>query len=341
MAKKILFVDDDLVLQLLIKRKFEEYNKIFSVLLAGDGKDAVDKLKGNAISLVITDLQMPNMDGFSLLAYLSEKYPDIPVIIQTGHSTPKSKKAVLEGGAAGYIEKPYKVEDLGQQIITTLKKESEGGILRSISQEMFIQLIEMEQKTCTIRVIEKKSGKMGVLFFKSGDLQDARIRDRKGIAAAYEIFSWNEVTLSIQDDCAVNEKRINGDLQAILFDAMRMKDESRGDENSVAGKQDVTYTEKHFQKPEALAPEDIIRHKLENVAGGKKCHSGIYQDNSWNDLIVQASEIGKIFMAGTLKSCYIDKGESNDFILLPGKEVTVISVDPKCPRDRFLQVLSM
>ncbi|MEE8553968.1 MAG: hypothetical protein V3S72_11765, partial [Desulfobacterales bacterium] len=65
------------------------------------------------------------------------------------------------------------------------------------------------------------------------------------------------------------------------------------------------------------------------------------QDNSWSDLVTQASEVGKFFVAGTLKSCYIDRGEATDFILLPGKEITVISIDPKCPRDRFLRALNM
>ncbi|MBU0987646.1 MAG: response regulator, partial [Proteobacteria bacterium] len=331
MIKKMLFVDDDRILCRLIQKKFEQYSNTFSVLTAQDGLDAVQKLKEHTISLVVTDLQMPEMDGFSLLAHLSEKYPDIPVIVQTGHSTPKSKKLVLERGAAGYIEKPFKIEQLAEKIIATLKKESEGGILQTIPLEMFIQLIEMEQKTCTIRVVDKSSGQLGVLFFQNGDLMDARIGGRHGKPAAYEIFAWDQVTLSIQDDCAVKVKKIDEDLQAILFEAMRLKDESGEDEASFEEEPYVENTEPELQKPDVgtASFEDILRQKLDNIIGDKKYLKDIYPDDSWKELLAQALEIGRLFSAGKLKTCYIDRGESTDFILLPGEKITVISLDPK------------
>jgi len=343
MLKKVLIVDDDRILRSLIQKKCEKHKETFSTLTAENGLDAVEKLKNNTISLVATDIVMPQMDGFALLAHLSEHYPDIPVIIFTGHSTPKSKKAVLERGAAGYIEKPFKIEILAQKIIDTLKKESEGGTLQTIPLEMFIQLIEMEQKTCTIRVVDKSSDRQGVLFFRNGDLLDARVHDRQGEPAAYEIFSWDNVTLSIQDDCALKEKRIDGDLQAILFEAMRLKDEAGEDEESFAESEEITagdFDSFETEEPQLqeLSLTDIVRNKLAKTE--LKVPENIYLDNSWNDLISQLEWIGNGFDSGALKSCYISRGESTDFILLPDTETVVISVNPKCPRNKILQALS-
>lgn len=339
MIKKVLFVDDDQILCHIIQKKFAKYKDSFTVITAGDGLEALEKLKENTIALVVTDMQMPKMDGLSLLAHLSEKYPDIQVIVQTGHSTPESKKVALERGAAGYIEKPLNAEDLGQKITTTLKKESEGGTLQSVTLEMFLQLIEMEQKTCTIRVVEKKSGKQGALFFKDGDLLDARFSAHRGNSAAYEIFSWGKVALSIQYDCAINKKKIDGNLQSLLMDAVRLRDEAGENEKLVAETQESKGIDE--SKHKALPVEDIVRNKLDKVKGGSKYLKDIYQDNSWSNLVTQASEVGKFFVAGTFKSCYINRGEATDFILLPGNEITVISIDPKCPRDRFLRALNM
>ena len=345
MIKKILFAEDDRILRLLVQKKLDKYKNTFIVLTAEDGLDAVRKLKENTISLVVTDLQMPQMDGFALLAHLSEKYADIPVIIQTGYSTPKSKKYVLERGVSGYIEKPFKVEQLAKKIIATLKKESEGGMLQTIPLEMFVQLIEMEQKTCTIRVVEKTSGELGVLFFRDGNLMEARIGGRHGKQAAYEIFSWDEVTLAIQDDCAIKAKKIEGDLQAILFDAMRLKDEVGEDQEAFSENldEDLDFEESepdfHDPQPETLSLEDIVRRKLESVLGERKYLKDIYPDNAWHDLVIQAAEIGKLLEAGTLKSCYINRGEPNDFILVPGEQIVVVTVDPRCPRDRMLRAL--
>lgn len=227
MNKNILFVDDDRILRALIKRKFQYHSETFTTFLAADGVAAVQILKAHPVSIVITDLQMPNMDGLALLAHLSEKYPDIPVIVQTRFGTPESKKRVVATGAT-FIEKPFVIEDLADIIIKTLQKENEGDTLKSVSIEMFIQLIEMDQKTCTLRVLNKLTGKQGILFFYNGDLMDARIDNHQGNTAAYDIIAWDSITISIQNESALTEKKIEGELQAILFDAMRMKDEATG-----------------------------------------------------------------------------------------------------------------
>jgi len=337
MQKTVLIVDDDKIWLHAIKKKMDKYKKAFSVLIAEDGLDAVEKLKKNVISLVVTDIQMPRMDGLALLAHLSENYPDIPVIVVTAYSTPQSKKAVLERGAAGYIEKPFEVEALVKKIMSVFKKESDGGVLQTIPLEMFMQLIEMEQKTCTIRVASKSSGEHGVLFFRDGELLDARIANIQGKLAAYEIFAWDKVTLSIQDACALKDKRIDGDLQAILFDAMRLKDEADDVEAQDVEKNEAEITK---SEPHEVPIEDMIRSRLEQVTGDRNILKDIYKDSFWDDLVVQSSRIGKIFRAGALKCLYIDRGESTDYIILPGKENLLISINPESPRDRILQALS-
>lgn len=225
MIRNVLVVDDDRILRRLIKKKLERHADTFTVLTAENGLEAVATLRSNPVALVVTDLQMPEMDGFALLAHLSEHYPEIPAIIFTGFSLPQGQRSALEQGYGGVIEKPIVFEDLANRILAALQAQSEGGMLKTVSLEVFTQLIEMEQKTCTIRVADRDSDRQGVLFFKTGELYEARIRDLQGEPAAYEIFSWDKVTLSIQDTCPITEKKVDTDLQAILLEAMRLKDE--------------------------------------------------------------------------------------------------------------------
>jgi len=243
MIRNVLVVDDDRILRRLIKKKLERHAETFTVLTAENGIDAVDKLRSAPVSLVVTDLQMPEMDGFALLAHLSEHYPEIPAIIFTGFSLPQSQRSALEQGYGGVIEKPIVFEDLANRILAALQAQSEGGMLKTVSLEVFTQLIEMEQKTCTIRVADKDSDQQGVLFFKNGELWDARIGATQAEEAAYEIFSWDKVTLSIQDTCPVTEKKVAADLQAILLEAMRLKDEKATPAEPAAGKGDLQRTE--------------------------------------------------------------------------------------------------
>jgi CheY-like chemotaxis protein len=229
MRPKVLIVDDDQAWLRLIQIELEDFSDSFSVLTAKDGNEALEILKKEHISFVVTDLRMPGMDGYDLLSQILKGYPDIPVYIITAYDKPKTRDVVFKSGAAGYLTKPFSAEELVEAISHSLKKRAEGGSLHNVSLETFLQLIEMEQKTCTLHITDKKRKKGGVLFFRQGDIMNARIGNRQGKEAAYEILSWSNVSLSIEHDCVFKEKKVNGDLQAILLDAMRSKDEG-GDE---------------------------------------------------------------------------------------------------------------
>jgi CheY-like chemotaxis protein len=354
MTQKVLIVDDDHIWLRLIKKKFENYADTFTTLTALDGKEAVASLEKNMISLVVTDMQMPEMDGLALLAHLSENYPDIPVIIMTAYSTPSSKKTVLDGGAAGYIEKPFVVEDLATKIIKTLQKETEGGTLQTVPLDMFIQLIEMEQKTCTIRVFNKITENKGILFFYKGDLMDARINNRQGNNAAYEIFAWDSVTLSIQDECAIKQKKIKGELQAILFDAMRMKDEADGapedfeekppepakaPPKKAAARKAPPKAKAAPKKAVELSFPDLLRKKFKAAAGSTDTLDDIYTDDSWFEMLEHVKMVAPLFSAGALKLCFVNRGERLNLIIIPGDEPTVVAVTGDCPRDQVLEAL--
>jgi len=353
MIKNVLFVDGNRILCRLIQKKFNRCRHIFSVIVAKDGLDAVEKLKENNISLVITELQLPNMDGFALLTHLSENYPDIPVIVQTGQGTPKTKKIVLDSTAAGYIEQPFKVEDLGNSIVSILEKESEGGILKTFPLEMFIQLIEMDMKTCTIRINEKTSGEQGILFFQDGDLLDARIRGRQGKQAALEIFRWDDVILSIQDDCALKEKRINEDLQAMLFDAIRLKDEAADNKTDVKEDTDKISSSVSQLQENRLADieikndtnwllEDML--EIEDVQGvfsisfdGKPVMSELsshlhneIEDINWSSLFQTLNGIHEAELIFENRRFFLRRIEKGYLIVVIGKTVPVEMVRLNC-----------
>jgi len=348
MIPKVLIVDDDHIWLRLIKKKFANYADTFTTLTALDGEAAVASLKANMVSLVVTDMQMPKMDGLTLLAHLSENYPDIHAIIMTAYSTPVSKKTSLAGGAAGYIEKPFVVEDLASKIKKTLRKETDGGTLQTIPLDMFIQLIEMEQKTCTIRIFNKVTENKGILFFYKGDLMDARVNNRQGNTAAYEIFAWDNVTLSIQNECAVSKKKIKGELQAILFDAMRIKDEAdsapedfeeKPPEHRKAPPKKAPAKQVAPQKPVLLSYPDMLRKKFKAAAGSTDSLDDIYVDGSWYELLEHAKLIAPLFSAGSLKLCFINRDKRLNLIVMPGDKPTVVAVTGSCPRDQVMEAL--
>lgn len=303
--------------------------------MAADGRQALKILEHTVVSLVVTDLKMPHMDGFELLAHVMQHYPEIPVIIITGYSTSELEQLALKGGAVGYIAKPFLIENLAHQILTTLRKESEGGTLHNVSSGIFLQLMEMEQKTCTIRLENKQNGRKGVLFFANGELYDARVNDNHGKPAAYEIFGWDEVNLTIQNGCALKKNLIRQDIQSLMLEAMRRKDEFRANRNDATATDSIT-----GQETRQKLLETDLRDRIE-MAIGPRCEvENIRVNENWENRIDRLAGAGLLFNMGPLLAGFIDVGEKKDYVLVPGDRTIVLKVDQKCPRDKIIQVLT-
>jgi CheY-like chemotaxis protein len=333
MIKNVLLVDDDREMLLALQEGFARYADSFSVLLAGDGVEALEYLKRQPVSLVVTDLKMPRVDGFELLATIMANFPDIPVIIITGYSTPRMEQLARKGGAVAFIAKPFLIENLARQIVSMLRQEADGGTLHNVSSGMFLQLIEMELKTCTIRLEEKTTGEKGVLFFVEGELCDARVGERQGEMAAYEIFAWDNVSLTIQNNCTVRQNRINKELSSLLLEGARRSDEFKAQRLERQG-----MPPRPASGPSPDGALKGVLQKIEDTLGMRCGVEDVIQDERWTGRIHRISQCGERLKLGKLALAYIDQGDSRDYLLLPGDH-TVVAVNPKCPRDKLLQLL--
>ena len=110
----ILIVDDEknmrLVLSAMLKREG------YDVLAAADGVEAQKIIKNSDISVVVSDLKMPCLDGFGLLDWIADEYPEVPVIMITAHGTIANAVEAVKRGAFDYITKPFDQEDLKRVI---------------------------------------------------------------------------------------------------------------------------------------------------------------------------------------------------------------------------------
>jgi len=230
MLRKVLFVDDDKVIRQTVENRFQDNSDTFSIITAVDGFDACKKLEKCWVSLVVLDLYMPRMDGMSLLAHIKEKYADLPVILISSMEKSTLDELANNYGIRNYLAKPFSPEELKAVIIKALNEYTDGGILYDISPGVFLQLMEMEAKTCTIKITANNSEMGGTLYFRQGQLLDAQVGQLSGIEAAYSIFSWQTATLFIHKECLVEENRINSDLGPIIMHAATMHDEGSFDE---------------------------------------------------------------------------------------------------------------
>jgi len=195
----------------------------------------------------------------------------------------------------------------------------------------------MEQKTCTIRVVNRDTQVRGVLFIKEGELFDARIKDRQGKEAAFEILSWEKVTLSIQDTCVLKENRIQIGLQAILFDAMRLKDESLAGDVPMEEMESLEADNERIS--ENLSRVEKIRGRISDLLRGRPGLESVEVTTEWDHLTAIASELGNAIAVDELKACFIDSGEKIQTIILPGDETIEVRLNSQFPREIIRNVL--
>ncbi len=118
MEHTVLVVDDSPTIVKFVS--FSLKNSGFDVLTASDGMDAIEKISSHTkpIDLVITDLNMPNVDGYELIATLrrNSKYREIPIIILSSEEEEEDKQRGIEVGASSYLVKPFKSTILLREI---------------------------------------------------------------------------------------------------------------------------------------------------------------------------------------------------------------------------------
>jgi len=124
--KTILVVDDDKIILELTATFLENLSIRLTVLTAENGAAAIDMLRARKVDLVLTDLNMPVIDGFTLLSYISIEYPYIKAIAMTGLKSADISEKLRFLGVRHCMEKPFNMQDLNEKIIQVLGKDAGG-----------------------------------------------------------------------------------------------------------------------------------------------------------------------------------------------------------------------
>lgn len=340
MIRKVLFVEDDQILRTAIEQRLELHSEQFQLVTAVDGFDAVGKLKQHPVSLVVVDLVMPRMDGISLIDHLRQTYPDLPIIIASGIGSEKVAEVARSSDAYGYLNKPFQADDLVSLIEEVLHKEAEGGIMNEVSPPVFMQLMEMDARTCTIRILDNLSDRGGILHFNQGELYDARVGEVSGMDAAHQIFSWDRTTIFINNECTKTENRINSNLGSIIMQAVGMKDETEERPDDYDEQESIASLSDDDERGGGLSESanasgdqgqgggltiQALKKQLEGIEGIET----ISREARYQEVINQLAVLGGVSGYGKLVTASLDEGRSSAKIIVPTQPAAVIKADSK------------
>ena len=222
--KKVLITDDEKSFLLSLQDGFSVHDDKFTLLTAENGQVAVDILQETSVDLLVTDLEMPQMNGFELLAWVSRHKPQLPVIVMTAFGTPEIESRLAHYDTLKYLEKPLDLHTLESAILAGLDGNTKSYI-QGITPAAFLQLLNLERKSCTLKVISE--GKTGYLFLQGGNLVDAEYGDLSGESAANRIVCWEKAEIEMDNLNTRQDGTIKSSLESILLNAHTLKDEQQ------------------------------------------------------------------------------------------------------------------
>jgi CheY-like chemotaxis protein len=223
-TKTLLVVEDDKSTLSLYRAGLKGLQG-FKILMAENGGQALEMLRQEPVHVLVTDLNMPVMDGFNLIAKASRLYPQVPIIVMTGLDESQHLNTPLQLGAIRILTKPPRLSILMDAIRAAAQFEP-AGMVRGIGLNSILQLLNWEKKSCTLTVNSEEG--MGLLYLKHGEVIHAAFKDEDGLPAAYRILVWDRPDIEFVETCRVHTT-IDLPLTELLMNAALITDQ-RGPE---------------------------------------------------------------------------------------------------------------
>ena len=222
--KKVLIVDDEETLTWSMAKSLAKDKDKYEVIIANNGREALQLLKVDKVDLVISDIRMPDINGLDLLVMVKKEYPETKVIIMTAYGSSDVQREANQRGSLFYIEKPFEISDIRKIIIDLIGKKRgfQGKVVG-------LQLTDIIQMNClsrlTTALIVTRDGEKGIIYFNEGEVVHAECGSQKGTEAFYRILSWQEGEFVSNIGFVPPVQTIYQSWEHLLVEAMRRDDD--------------------------------------------------------------------------------------------------------------------
>ncbi len=193
----MLIVDDDNGTLHVLNHGIGTILDMFDVLTASNGREAIEHLESHHVDALVTDLAMPVMDGFALIAYVTNLKRALPVVVLSGLASSDIGERLAPYGGLRVLSKPASYQDVAESLLQAIEHVALGHV-EGIPLSGVLQLVESERRSCTVVVTSGR--RKGRLAFQSGRLIDAFSEDfgADGEAAAYDILGWDDTSIAFE-----------------------------------------------------------------------------------------------------------------------------------------------
>lgn len=224
--RTVLVVDDDAAARRLYELTLAPQLPEFAIVVAENGAEALEVLAAQPVEVMVTDLHMPVMDGFELLARVRERHPNVGVIVLSSMDPERVATSAPRLGSYRRVAKPISAADLAAQVRAAAEERVRGHIAEAPLAPL-LQLLQLERSTCALLV--RSGTRKGRLHFRNGELVNAYAfeLDKDGEAAARHLLAWDRATVDFERSLHNHVRRIHTPLAELLLDVAREHDEFR------------------------------------------------------------------------------------------------------------------
>jgi DNA-binding response OmpR family regulator len=242
MAPHVLVADDDAWILRMVATVLEKRG--YSVETAVDGEDALARALARPPDLLITDVMMPKMDGWSLVRQLRAhtELAMLPVVFLTALSSEDDRIRGFRLGADDYVTKPFRFEELDLRVAKTLRRaqstvaetreqlggSSLRGDLSQVGLSSLLVLIEMERKTGLLQ-LRAPGGPTAQVLVREGKVVHARLDDADEPVDAecvYYLLTWGAGEFEFITCLVEGTDRVNVSTTHLLMEGARLMDEA-------------------------------------------------------------------------------------------------------------------
>ena len=236
--KRVLVVDDEEDMLWMLQRNLNKGMPDVEILAAKSGEEALAVLSDKNVNLVITDINMPGMNGLDLLIEVNNRYPQTGVIIMTAYPSNAYKNEAMLSGSLRFIEKPFDINDM-RKIVEQIMKGSEGfqGTVEGIELMDIVQFNGLSRATAALKVTT--TDHEGMIFFKNGEVVHAMCDNESGEIAFFSILKFQGGTLQNIRGVEPPVVSIKKNLESLLFEAALNSDENEVQENAESALEDL------------------------------------------------------------------------------------------------------